>query len=280
MSSQEHIIVKPACDYLDSVFNVLKNRGKEPELSITSLPALNDKVWGLSKKEMTCIAAKTSMGKTAFSLQIIHDMLMQDKSVLYITLEMSYEDLIERLFSHHSEINNQELRRGKFDWHTDKWGYFGDWLRTRNLVINDGIGRSIKVLDSFVSNIESVPDVIVIDYIQALKGASDVGKAFIDEFLRKFREMCMVRNFAGVVISQINRSSGDSKDKRPQLHQLQGSSFLEQHSDQVWLLDWECKHNSSASEDSFYVNVGKNRNGKTGFIRLRYNPGVYGFEDW
>ena len=124
------------------------------------------------------------------------------------------------------------------------------------------------------------PKVIVLDFIQAIPESSTESKRFIDEYIRAFREMAVTQEFAGVIISQINRSNPDAKNKQPQLHQLKGSGFLEEHADLVLLLDWKHKSVGTGDKEEFVVNVAKNRNGRTGYVKLRYTPQYYRFEDW
>lgn len=100
--------------------------------------------------------------------------------------------------------------------------------------------------------------------------------------------MAIRNNFAGIVCSQINRTMADEKNKEPQLHQLKGSGFLEEHADVVLLLSWPYKYlkhgEGKVFTDEqlhrFIVYVAKNKDGQTGYQKLKFSPDFYLFEDW
>jgi replicative DNA helicase len=279
MSIDKDLTVYPIQKYLPATRKVLEARGKEPELPIVSLPNLNKKIWGLSPSKMTIIGARTSVGKTAFAMQVAYDLAHQGHPVLYLSFEMKYDELIERIFVHRYKINNFDLLSGGFPKYQQQWADFENYLKDTRLVITDGFARKWQELDAFLDSLETVPKVIILDYIQAISQSSMEGKGFIDEYIRHFRELCAYRNFAGVILSQVNRSNPDARDKTPQLHQLKGSGFLEEHADVVILLDWPCKHTKNTDPSKYHIHVAKNRTGRTGYMELKYIPETYTFED-
>lgn len=203
----------------------IENRGKQPDLSIKSLPFLNERMWGINKKKLTVIGARPSNGKSAFAVQVCYDLAQQGKKVLFLSLEMENIECAERIASNALEINNRVLLQGEGAKYANVIRNLGKNLSKQNFIISDFIGRNWEEINTIIESwhiAKTVPDIIVLDYIQNIKGASNSSKESLDEYIRKFREMAIRYNFAGVLCSQINRVSQESKDKTPMLHQLKG----------------------------------------------------------
>jgi len=187
---------------------------------------------------------------------------------------MKPPELLDRMFCNRYRVDNFELIRGKIDAYPTELEDFTKWARNVKLVFADDFAKDWNELDRFLVGLPTKPKVIVLDYIQAIAHNSDKDKKFIDDYILNFRQMCVRENFAGVIVSQVNRMAPDSKTKEPQLHQLKGSGFLEEHADLVLLLDWRNKE-----KPDFSINVAKNRNGPTGWIDALYRPEHYRFEE-
>lgn len=273
-------IVKHITGHLVSLEENLKGRGREPEMSLKSLPELNKKIWGIHRKKLTLIGARTSQGKSAFALQIAHDLASQGHPVLFLSLEMVVEDMLERLFCNVREVDNYDLLSGNFEKYINDYVEFAAHCESVNLSITDFIGKTWQEIDSFLNKLSVKPAVIILDYIQTIAGLSNKSKEVIDEYIRKFREMAIRHNFAGIICSQINRTYVEEDNKEPQLHQLKGSGFLEEHSDMILLLHWAHKYDESKPREEYKLIVAKNRNGRTGYFKLRYIPQFYKFFDW
>lgn len=259
----------------------IENRGSEPELSVKSLPFLNEKMWGISKRKLTVIGARPSNGKSAFAVQLCYDIAQQGKKVVFLSLEMENIECAERIASNALEINNRALLQGQGKKYTKVIRNLGKNLLDKHFIISDCIGRTWEDINSIIegwSKINTVPDIIVLDYIQNIKG-SGTQKEAIDEYIRKFREMAIRFNFAGVLCSQINRVSQESKDKTPMLHQLKGTGFLEEHADVVLLLHWPKLYSADADKNHFEINLAKNKLGGTGFLNMRYYPEYFLFKE-
>jgi len=267
--------VKPFHRYWESLKTDLKNRGGEPKLPIDSLPSLNKKIWGLNDK-LTIIGARTSCGKTALTMQLMISLLRAGKKVVYMGFEMTQKELMERMFSHIERIDNFELLTGKVKDLDKKMESFEKYLENIQFLATDNFGKNWKDINNFINELDNPPDVIVIDYIQAISQGGGEGKIFIDDYILNFRNMCLTKGFAGVILSQLNRNSQDRKDKTPQLHDFKGTGFLEEICDSAWLLDWPGRLNG---EKEFVVHVAKNRGGKTGYINLHYEPKYHLFTD-
>lgn len=272
--------VKHITGHLAELEKNLKERGKTPALSLNTMPELNKKIWGIHKKKMTLIGARTSQGKSAFALQVAYDLAVQGHPVLFLSLEMVVEDLIERLFCNVKEINNYELMSGNFEKYIIDYLDFSEHCKIINLTITDFIGKTWKDIEDFLSKLSVKPEVIILDYIQTIAGSSLKQKEVIDEYIRNFREMAIRHNFAGIICSQVNRTVADNDNKEPQLHQLKGSGFLEEHSDIIMLLHWPYNYDDSKPMEEYRLIIAKNRSGRTGFMKLRFMPQYYKFFDW
>ncbi len=274
-----NLSLKPAGLYLNATETNLSMRKNAPELPYKSLPKTNNLTWGVRATELMVIGARTSMGKTAFSLQIISDLMDIGVPILYMSFEMKPINILERLFIHKYKINNMDLLRGGFSNYLDQWEEFKKYIKNKRIVIGDGFGKNWEEINSLIINVADKPKVLVLDYIQSIAQSSIVGKQFIDEYLRKYRQICAENNIAGIIVSQLNRTNPDSSDKRPKLHQLKGSGYLEEHADSVILLDWLCKSINNRDKHAFTVEVAKNRNGLTGFVNVDFTPETYTFEE-
>jgi len=271
------INAKALSSYLNETEASINSRGDTPEIAITSLPDLNKKIWGLHKGKLSVIGARTSMGKTSLAVQFMIDALDQGKSVLYMSFEMTYEELTERIFCHKYDIDNFALLSGKFTHYKQEWLAFKDYLSKSKLIMSDGMGKTWDEIDAFMDILTVKPDMIVLDYIQAISQSSKEGKGFIDEYIKNFLRICRTHHIVGIIVSQLNRQTEQGKDdKSPKLHNLKGSGFLEELADFVFLLDWVGR---ATNEPKYYINLAKNRMGRTGVIEVKYIPQHYKFRD-
>lgn len=257
----------------------LLSRGEEPDLPLKTLPKFNDFVFGVPRKALTVIGARTSEGKSSFATQIAYDLAMQDKTVLFLSLEMSNDKVMTRLLCHSQRFNNIKAFRGGLKKEMGVWDRFSASIQDKPLIINDMLGKQWEDIDEIVETTDIHPACIIVDYIQTI--AKQIGKNQLDiinEYIRHFREMAIRRDFAGIICSQINRSAQDSDNPRPRLHHLKSSGFLEEHADMVFLLSYPYK-TGHKDKNKFTVYVDKNRDGQTGYIDLNFLPEYYLFED-
>lgn len=244
------------------------------------MPQLNNKLWGIRRGKLTVIGARPSHGKSTFVLQAAKDLALEGHNVLFLNFEMSNAETAERLLCNMYRINNRDLLMGKFNEHRHQFNNFQDDVQSMQLVFSDCVGSSWKEIDTLLNNMTVKPDVVIIDYIQAIKGVGVMDLGQIDEYIKKFREMAVTYNYAAVLVSQINRSAAQGKDHTPHVHQLKGTGFLEEHADVVILLYWPYKTNPSGEEPKkYWLDIAKNRGGITGSVRLDYIPEYCLFTD-
>jgi len=258
-------------------------RGSKPELPIETMPGLNYKLWGIHKRKMLVVGARTSNGKSMFVLNLAYDLAMQGKRVLFLSLEMPKERILERIFCLDQKVHNMDLLKNGYNKDKeirDKYDTFCNNNMKSKLIISDCIGKDWAFVDKVVENLTLKPDIIFLDHIQEIRGGKSQ-KDMIDEHISKMRESAIRNNYALVVCSQVNRvSSADREDKEPQLHHLKATGFLEESADQVILLHWPWHYDNSKSENEFILNVAKNRDGMTGRVKMYYKPKYYMLRDF
>lgn len=260
---------------------MLVGRGVSPELELKRLKGLNDQLWGIHKKELTIIGARTSNGKSNMAINLSYDLAVQGKKILFLSLEMPIPRIVERMFCMEYSVNNEMLLRGAYSTDVElqrKWRGFTETIRKCPLNLSDMIGRGVDDIDNILDNVKTPPDAIVIDHIQEISG--DRKKEAMEKYLDRLRETAIRKNIAMVICSQVNRISQEGEDRSPQLHQLKGTGALEEKADNVLLLHWPYHYKNSGNFNYFEVNVAKNRNGRTGYIKLFYEPQFCRFNNW
>jgi replicative DNA helicase len=274
---------------LAEVKQFLFSRNKTADLPLKLLPVFSEFIWGLPRKSLIIIAGRTSEGKSAMAAQFAYDLAVQGKTVLFLSLETTMEKMGARIFCLHNRYNNTRAFRGGVIEQPYEWDRFEREMKEIPLIINDMLGKSWEDIDNVIRECQLKPDVVIVDYIQTIADRDGKNKLdTINEYIRRFREMAIRHDFAGILCSQINRSQADEKDHQPQLHQLKGSGFLEEHADMVLLLSWpfkyikqvEGKMLTDEQRHKFVVYVAKNKDGQTGYKKLKFTPEFYLFEDW
>lgn len=274
--------IQPIREYISSIHKDFENRGEEPKLSIKTLPTFNRKIWGL-KEGLTVLGARTSQGKSALALQIAFDLADQMIPVLFLSLEMTVEALIERLFCNVECVDNHDILTGKFKKDKEiqaKWRTFCDIVSKIPLLITCGIGKNFEEINKLIEIIEPKPRVVIVDYVQAVATRAGQSREMINEYIRRFRQLALEQKFAGILCSQINRGAAEGKSNEPHLYQLKETGVLEEHADTVLLLHWQNFYTKDPSnENEFKINIAKQRNGRTGDYPLIYKPEYYKFTE-
>jgi replicative DNA helicase len=266
--------IKPIDEIFATTWQEIQQRQGKPEIEIPFLPTLSDKIWGLRRKKMLVVGARTSQGKSSFALSLAYHSAKQGFRTYFFSLEMGAEELIERLFCQLCMIPNFELllRPQEYEKQAEE---FKEFLKNLPLVITYKIGSSIQELYNVIEDLPA-PGVVILDYIQAIKHFEADRLSVINDYILKFRELAVKKDFAGVMVSQINRGAMETEDKRPQLWLLKSSGTLEEHADTVLLLHWNYFYSGEIKErEAFEVIIAKNRNGMTGTIRAKFEPQYY-----
>ena len=160
-----------------------------------------------------------------------YDLASQNHNVLFLSLEMTVENLIERLFCNIMEADNFDLLTGGLKDKAElqqKWQAFEEKIKSLRLLITCGVGQSFEEVNFLIEMLNPKPEAVFVDYIQAARHLRDE-RLEMNEYIRKFRELCLKNKMAGVLCSQINRRVDKETNYEPSLENLKGSGVLEEH---------------------------------------------------
>jgi len=242
---------------------------------------------GFSRSDLVILAARPSMGKTALSLAICQNSaITAGKRVGIISLEMSKEQLVERMFCGLLGVDSWKLHKGKLEEADfERMGPVMDQLGSASIYIDDAMGASITELRAKVRRLqmEHGIDMLVIDYLQLMSGENPMNRVQeISEISRSLKELARELNIPVIALSQLSRTVESRPDKRPILSDLRDSGSIEQDADVVMMLYREDYYNEDCPEEdrnALEVNVIKHRNGATGKVSLTFDRSRMKFSD-
>ncbi len=263
---------------LDKIEAASRAKGSVTGLA-TGFIDLDYKTSGFQPSDLILIAARPSMGKTALVLNIAEYMAFRnDLNVAVFSLEMSKEQLMNRLFSLESRVDSQALRTGNLsdnDWSSliEAAGTIG----RSNLIIDDTPGLSVSELRSRCRKykLEHNLDIIMIDYLQLMQGSrrSESRQQEISDISRSLKEIARELQVPVVALSQLSRAVEQRPDHRPMLSDLRESGAIEQDADVVMFLYREDYYNHETErKDVAEVIIAKQRNGPVGTVELAWLP--------
>ena len=242
---------------------------------------------GLHPSDFIIIAARPSMGKTAFALNIAaHVALHQDKHVALFSLEMSDEQITERILCAEGAVDSQKLRVGELN--KDDWNRMlctAEMLGGENLQVDDTPEITAAALRQKARKIKSQHglDLIIIDYLQLMegsKGKTENRQQEIAEISRSLKALARELNVPVIALSQLSRAVETRQDKRPMLSDLRESGSLEQDADIVAFLYREDYYNpDSQNKNITDLIIAKHRNGPIDTIRLFFHKQFTNFSN-
>jgi replicative DNA helicase len=240
---------------------------------------------GFQPSDFVIIAGRPSMGKTAFALNIARHAAVQDrKRVLILSLEMSKEQLVQRLLCADAKVDSQKVRTGYLDPR--------DWTRLTNaagrlteapIYIDDSPALSVLEARAKARRMKAEHglDLVVIDYLQLMRGRFQENRQQeISEISRSLKALAKELHVPVVGLSQLSRAVENREKKEPQLSDLRESGALEQDADLIMFL-YRPERYGLQSEDGDRVAdviIGKQRNGPTGKIQVTFIPEYASFE--
>ncbi len=253
--------------------------------NVTGIPTgfldLDYKTAGFQPSDLILVAARPSMGKTAFVLNIAqHVAFKANKSVAIFSLEMSKEQLVNRLFSLEAQVDAQSLRTGNLkdaDW--DKLVESAGVIGSSKLIIDDTPGISISELRSKCRKykLEHGLDMIIIDYLQLMTGRvgskTESRQQEISEISRALKGIARELNVPVVALSQLSRAVEQRPDHRPMLSDLRESGAIEQDADVVMFIYRDDYYNKDTElKNVAEIIIAKQRNGAIGKVNLTWLP--------
>ena len=280
-NSQEYTPIKQVVlNALDVIEKASKTKG-----TVTGIPTgfidLDYKLSGLQRSDLILVAARPSMGKTAFVLNIAqHVAFRQNLAVAIFSLEMSKEQLVNRLFSLESHVDAQVLRTGNLkdtDW--EKLIEGAGRIGKSRMIIDDTSGISIAEMRSKCRKykLELGLDLIIIDYLQLMSGSggrsNESRQQEISEISRSLKGLARELNVPVIALSQLSRAVESRTDKRPMLSDLRESGAIEQDAD-VCMFIYREDYYIPDTEDKGIAEIiiAKQRNGPIGTVRLAWMP--------
>ncbi|MCB6341596.1 replicative DNA helicase [Clostridium sp. AF18-27] len=280
-STQDFVPIKQvAINVLEKIEEAYKTQG-----TVTGVPTgfidLDYKLSGFQPSDLVLIAARPSMGKTAFVLNVVDHVAVRKKlPCMVFSLEMSKEQLVNRMLSMESNVDAQKLRTGSLtdsDWDAvvEGVGIIGN----AKLVIDDTPGISISELRSKCRKmkLEHGLSIVIIDYLQLMsgsgKGGNDNRQQEISEISRSLKALAREMHAPVVALSQLSRACETRTDHRPMLSDLRESGAIEQDADVVMFLYRDDYYNKDTEHpNEAEVIIAKQRNGPIGTVTLIWKP--------
>lgn len=264
---------------MDRIEKASKTKGNVTGIA-TGFIDLDYKTAGMQPSDLVLIAARPSMGKTAFVLNIAqHVAFKMNQAVAVFSLEMSKEQLVNRLFSLESRVDSQHLRTGNLsDAEWEKLIESAGIIGKSNLIIDDTPGISISELRSKCRKykLEHNLQMVIIDYLQLMSGSgrgSDSRQQEISDISRSLKALARELNVPVLALSQLSRAVEQRPDHRPMLSDLRESGAIEQDADVVMFIYRDDYYNKDSERKGIAeIIIAKQRNGPIGTIELVWLP--------
>ncbi len=264
---------------MDKIEKASKSDGNVTGIA-TGFIDLDFRTAGMQPSDLILVAARPSMGKTAFVLNIAqHVAFKLNQTVAIFSLEMSKEQLVNRLFSLESRVDSQHLRTGNLsDAEWEKLIESAGVIGQSNLIIDDTPGISILELRSKCRKYKLEHDLklIIIDYLQLMSGSgrgSDSRQQEISDISRSLKALARELNVPVVALSQLSRAVEQRPDHRPMLSDLRESGAIEQDADVVMFIYRDDYYNKDTEKKGIAeIIIAKQRNGPIGTVELVWLP--------
>lgn len=274
----------PLTDVLHETFDRLdtlhKNKGALRGVS-TGYIDLDHKLGGMQKSDLIILAARPSMGKTSLALDIARNVAVNNKMAVGIfSLEMSKDQLVDRLLSSESDVNLFKLRTGNLSDEGEgndfqKIGEAMGRLSEAPIYIDDTAGASIMEIRTKARRLQTEHDLglIVIDYLQLMQGSNTENRVQeVSEISRSLKSMARELNVPVLALSQLNRAVESRPDKKPLLADLRESGSIEQDADVVIFIYRDEMYNKESQRPNIAeLHIAKHRNGPTGHVELFFD---------
>ena len=257
-----------------TINNIEKNINKKEDYSFyTGFFDLDNMTDGLHESELTIIGARPAVGKTTFALQIAEKVANRGKKVAYVSLEMSEEQLIQKLIAKNTNINSRKIRNGDLD-------------ETQIEKIMDACSDLSKLPISFLTKTSTIQqielevrrlknkgqlDLLIIDYLQLVKnvGYFKSREQEVADISRTLKLLSLELNIAIIALCQLNRNANKCE---PTLADIRESGAIEQDADNVIFL-----YKENQDDDLTIVDLQKQRNGNTGRLKLKFKKAISQF---
>jgi replicative DNA helicase len=287
---------KTLAEAVNETFNRIDSRTGRADDSLsmsgisTGYVDLDNIMAGLQNSELVIVAARPSIGKTSFALNLVRNVIVEDRlPVLFFSLEQSRIELAERLLCCHARVDSHKIRKGHLNSEdTQKLMDAGDVLRKTRLYIDDTPTRNMLQIAATARRLMKKHDkdgglrMVVIDYLQLIdpENRRDPRQEQVAQISRRLKHLARELAIPVVALAQVNRTSEDRQDHKPRLADLRESGSIEQDADTCLMLHRPGKYDGTQEDNVLEVIVAKQRNGPTGEITLTYLKQYMRYENY
>ena len=280
----------PINEILKNVFKNIEdnyNNGSEMTGLDTGFKDLNDKLGGFHKSDLILIAARPGMGKTAFALNLVANAALRAKAkVAVFSLEMSKEQLVQRLVSAQSNVELKNITTGKIA--DNQWSDLIDAMKVlgvANIYIDDSPGIKMSEIRTKCRKlkIDQGLDMIMIDYLQLMEGdgKAESRQQEVSKISRGLKILAKEMDCPVLALSQLSRNTESTKDHTPKLSDLRDSGAIEQDADIVMFIYREDYYEEieTKKKNIADIKIAKNRHGELSTIELVWISEIQKFKD-
>ena len=284
---------KNITDVLEATVAKIEELFQRPHDGVTGVSTgfldLDKKTAGLQRSDLIIIAARPSMGKTTFAMNLCENAaMMQEKPVLIFSLEMPSEQIMMRMLASLSRVDQTRIRTGQLQ--DDDWARIsstmGLLLEKKNIYIDDSSGLTPMELRSRARRIyreHKGLSMIMVDYLQLMRvpNISENRTLEIAEISRSLKALAKELQIPVVALSQLNRSLEQRADKRPVNSDLRESGSIEQDADVIMFIYRDEVYNEASEHKGIAeIILGKQRNGPIGKVRLKFQGQFSRFDNY
>ena len=281
---------------LTETFDRIDERAGKSHLNVTGLgfgyTDLDNMTAGLHNNELVIIAARPSVGKTAFALNVVRHIIVEERQpVFFVSLEMSRLELAERLLCCQGRVDSHGLRKGRLNSdEIQKLMTAGDQLRGNardgfvKLYIDDSPAQTMLRIAANARRLKLRHEIklVVIDYLQLIEPENrrDPRQEQVAQISRRLKFLAKELQLPVIALAQVNRTSEDRQDHKPRTSDLRESGSIEQDADTVLLLHRPGRFDGETEDNVLEIIIGKQRNGPTGELTLAYYKQFMRYENY
>jgi len=250
-----------------SHLNALKENKDEATGVPTGFSGVDDMLIGMGKSDLILIGARPGMGKTSFAMNIATNVARHsEKTVCIFSLEMSKQQLVQRMLASEALVDSMKLRSGNLD--NDDWAKLAEassFLSKCDILIDDTTGISVMGMKAKLRRIKNL-GLVVIDYLQLMQGdkRTDNRVQEVSDISRNLKILAKELQVPVICCAQLNRGPESRTDKRPMLSDLRESGSIEQDADTIIFISRDYYMDNPENQNKAELIVAKNRHGSTG----------------
>jgi len=266
---------------LDEAMNRITSQHDEIRGCRTNFPELDDTLGGLQRSDLIILAARPSVGKTAFALNVALNVAKQNIPVGIFSMEMSLDQIIDRFLALESGVSLHHLRTGKLGDGLQDVAGACETLRSLPIYVDDTPSPNILQMRSMARRLQAEHglELLIVDYLQLMSSRRNYESEVqqVTEISRGLKGLAKELNIPIIAVSQLSRSVEQREGHKPRLSDLRSSGSIEQDADLVMFIHRDDKNNFEKAKKENKLNqaqvvIAKHRNGPTGQIDFYVDP--------